>query len=212
MDFLIPILVLAVLLLVLGLQSLRARLKWLSCGSGARTDGSRSRSRSCSILRRPSPPPSRPCRRRAGRRASRAPRVAAAARIVTLEAEPEPVGEEGRPAPSESLGGLFERLVAGRLLIWLGGIALVLAAVFLIRYSIDIGLVTPAARMAGAGLFGLILVGAGEYARHGRLADDPRVAQALAGAGIAVLYATCYGSYRLHALIDAQAASGRMLR
>jgi uncharacterized membrane protein len=65
--------------------------------------------------------------------------------------------------------------------------------------------------MIGAGLFGLILVGAGEYARSGRLADDPRIAQALAGAGIAVLYATFYGSYRLHALIDSQAASAAML-
>ena len=101
--------------------------------------------------------------------------------------------------------------MAGRLLIWLGGIALVLAAVFLIRYSIEIGLMTPAARMVAAGLFGLILIGAAEYARRGRLADDPRIAQALAGAGIAVLYATFYGSYRLHALIDSQVASAAML-
>src|SRR5215203_942326 len=49
--------------------------------------------------------------------------------------------EAEQPAERETLGGLFERLVAGRLLIWLGGIALVAAAVFLIRYSIDF--VTP---------------------------------------------------------------------
>ncbi|HTU10206.1 MAG TPA: DUF2339 domain-containing protein [Allosphingosinicella sp.] len=127
----------------------------------------------------------------------------AEAEAALADAEPEAVRPE---QPRETLGGLFERLVAGKLLIWLGGIALVLAAIFLIRYSIEVGLITPAARMAGAGLFGLALVGAGEYARRGRFADDPRIAQALVGAGIAVLYATIYGTHSLYALIDSRAA------
>jgi len=38
---------------------------------------------------------------------------------------------------------VFESLVGGRLLIWVGGIALVVAAVFLIRFTIDIGLIGP---------------------------------------------------------------------
>ncbi|HEV7661518.1 MAG TPA: DUF2339 domain-containing protein [Allosphingosinicella sp.] len=195
MEFLIPILLLAVLLLFLANQSLRTRLIRLELRLDALEDGAPS----------PVPPPLH----------SPAKTEPAPARPqpVAFEwtPEPAPAVEEGAPAPAETLGGLFERLVAGRLLIWLGGIALVLAAVFLIRYSIDIGLMTPAARMVAAGLFGLVLIGAGEYARGGRLADDPRIAQALAGAGIAVLYATFYGSYRLHALIDSQVASAAML-
>ena len=112
----------------------------------------------------------------------------------------------------ETLGGLFERLVAGRMLIWLGGIALVAAAVFLIRYSIEIGLVTPELRMIAAALFGFALLAMGEYARAGRLlSDDPRFAQAFVGAGLAVLYLTTYGSHVLHALIDAPTASALML-
>ena len=104
-------------------------------------------------------------------------------------------------------GGLFERLVAGRLLIWLGGIALVAAAVFLIRYSIEIGLVTPELRMIAAAVFGLVLLGLGEYARAGRLlSDDPRIAQALVGAGLVTLYATAYGSHILYGLIGAGVA------
>jgi uncharacterized membrane protein len=130
------------------------------------------------------------------------------------EALPEdaPPGETAHhaPAPQESMGVLFERLVAGKLLIWLGGIALVVAAIFLIRYSIEVGLITPAARMVGAGLFGLALLGAGEYARRGRFADDPRIAQALVGAGIAVLYATVYGSNVLYGLLDNRFAFGAM--
>jgi uncharacterized membrane protein len=120
--------------------------------------------------------------------------------------EPAPLHEE----PHETLGGLFERWVAGRLLIWLGGIALVLAAIFLIRYSIEVGLITPAARMVGAGLFGLTLLAIGEWARVGRLADDPRIAQALVGAGLAILYATIYGSQILYALIGSRTAFAGM--
>jgi uncharacterized membrane protein len=200
MDFLIPILLLAVLLLFLANGTLRvrlARLEWrLRALEDALEEGAPAPAPASAeaVEAAPAPAPERP-------------------RPVAFEWQPEPepaLAEEAR-APSETLGGLFERLVAGRLLIWLGGIALVLAAVFLIRYSIDIGLMTPAARMVAAGLFGLILIGAGEYARKGRLADDPRIAQALAGAGIAVLYATFYGSYRLHALIDSQIASAAML-
>jgi hypothetical protein len=124
--------------------------------------------------------------------------------VITLEPEPETQGE--------TLGALFERLVGGRLLIWLGGIALVVAAIYLIRYSIEIGLMTPETRMIGAAAFGLLLLGLGEYARKGRLlADDQRIAQALVGAGIAVLYATAYGSHILYGLIDTAAASSAML-
>lgn len=130
--------------------------------------------------------------------------------IVTFDWQPDGVIEE-EAARGETLGGLFERLVAGRLLIWLGGVALVLAAVFLIRYSIEIGLVTPALRMIAAGLFGLVLLAAGEYARGARFGDEPRIAQALVGAGIAVLYATAYGSHVLYALLGAGQASAAMV-
>jgi uncharacterized membrane protein len=117
---------------------------------------------------------------------------------------------EEAPGPRESLGGLFERMVAGRLLVWLGGIALVLAAIFLIRYSIEMGLVTPAARMTGAALFGFVLLAAAEVARM-RFADDERIAQALAGAGLATLYAAPYGSYALYQLIGSGTASAAMI-
>lgn len=137
--------------------------------------------------------------------------------VATADPAPMPEPEaapEAAPSPepteSETLGALFERLVGGRLLIWLGGIALVAAAVYLIRYSIEIGLVTPALRMAAAGLFGMLLLGAAEAARW-KMADDPRIAQALAGAGIAVLYATAYGSHILYDLLGPEAASAAMV-
>jgi uncharacterized membrane protein len=128
--------------------------------------------------------------------------------------QPEPKAAPSEPplplAERETFGALFERLVAGKLLIWLGGIALVVAAIYLIRYSIELGLVTPALRMTAAAGFGLALIVAGEAARW-KMADDPRIAQALVGAGIAVLYAAAYGTHVLYGLIGAGAASAAML-
>lgn len=121
--------------------------------------------------------------------------------------------DTGKPAPAptrETLAGFFERFVGGRLLIWIGGIALAVAGMFLVRHSID--LVTPEARMIVAALLGLALIGAGEYARGGRLlADDPRIAQALVGAGVVILYAAAYGSHLLFELIGSGTAAVLML-
>ncbi|HEY0044547.1 MAG TPA: DUF2339 domain-containing protein [Allosphingosinicella sp.] len=128
----------------------------------------------------------------------------------TLSAPPEPLPPveihapepPEAPEPEETLGGLFERFVGGRLLVWAGGIALAVAGIFLVRYSIEIGLITPGIRMVMAAVFGLVLLAAAEFARSrpsGLL--DPRTGQALAGAGILVLYATVYGSLTLYGLV-----------
>jgi hypothetical protein len=111
-----------------------------------------------------------------------------------------------------TLGGFFERWVGGRLMIWVGGIALAVAGVLLVRYSIQIGLITPRVQMGMATLFGLLLIALGEFARS--RADwslDRRVAQSLVGAGIFVLYATAYGSLVLHHLIGNGTAFGLMV-
>ncbi|MGZ8353388.1 MAG: DUF2339 domain-containing protein [Allosphingosinicella sp.] len=128
------------------------------------------------------------------------------------EPEPEHEPEASPSSPRESLGGFFERWVGGRLMIWVGGIALAVAGVLLVRYSVQIGLVTPPVQMGLAALFGLLLLGFGEYARsRADWALDRRVAQALVGAGIFVLYATVYGSLVLHQLIGNSAAFALMV-
>jgi uncharacterized membrane protein len=126
-------------------------------------------------------------------------------------AEPKPEAEA--PAPErETLGGFFERWVGGRLMIWVGGVALAVAGVLLVRYSIQIGLITPPVQMGMAALFGLLLLGLGEFARsRADWTGDRRVAQALVGAGIFVLYATAYGSLVLHHLIGNGTAFGLMV-
>ena len=140
--------------------------------------------------------------------------IAGARSSGPADPDPGPGGEAGAPPrpARETLASLFEQLVGGRLLIWIGGIALVVAGFFLIRHTIEIGLVTPELRMIAAALFGLLLLAGGEYARGRRfLADEPRIAQALVGAGIAVLYATAYGSWYLYGQIGGETASVLML-
>ncbi|MEA3064639.1 MAG: hypothetical protein QOJ27_1085 [Sphingomonadales bacterium] len=135
--------------------------------------------------------------------------------LLPERAEPEPAPEpapEPEPLRRETLGGFFERWVGGRLMIWVGGVALAVAGVLLVRYSVQIGLITPPVQMGLAALFGLVLLALGELARS--RADwilDRRVAQALVGAGIFVLYATAYGSLVLHHLIGNGAAFGLMV-
>jgi uncharacterized membrane protein len=113
------------------------------------------------------------------------------------EAEPAPVREKLT----------LEALIGGKLPIWVGSIALILSAFFLVRYSIEQGLLGPGVRSLMAAIFGLGLLAASEAARRiPRFADDPRVGQALAGAGIASLYGTLYMAGQLYALISPTAA------
>lgn len=93
--------------------------------------------------------------------------------------------------------------VFGRLLpIWAGGITLAVAGFFLVRYSIELGLLTPAVRVLLSFLFGLGLLGAAELAyRQEHRLKDPRVRQALAGAGLATLYAGFLLAGRFYGLI-----------
>jgi uncharacterized membrane protein len=133
---------------------------------------------------------------------------------VPLEAPapPEPPGPAYTERELENLGGIFERFVGGRLLIWIGGIALAVAGLFLVRHSIEIGLITPPVRMLMAAAFGLLLVGAGEYSRsRPDSALDERVAQSLVGAGVLVLYATAYGAHVLYGLLSMGTASALMV-
>jgi len=88
----------------------------------------------------------------------------------------------------------FEELFGRRLPIWAGGITLAVAGVLIVKYAIDIGLFarvfTPGVQAICGLLFGFGLIGGAELAYRKRdRVDDPRVAQALSGAGISTLYA-----------------------
>ena len=125
-----------------------------------------------------------------------------AARVITGAERPTRAAQPpARTAPSRPPINL-ESLIGGSLPIWIGGAALVLAGFFLVRYSIESGLLGPATRTVLAALFGLALIAASEAARRlPATAEDPRVAQVLAGAGVASLYGTLYMAAALYHLI-----------
>lgn len=101
----------------------------------------------------------------------------------------------------------FEDLFGRLLPIWAGGVTLAAAGFFLVRWSIDAGLLTPTVRVLLAGLFGIALVAGAEAAfRWRERVADPRVAQALAGAGLATLYAAFYLAGSAYGLIGSSLA------
>ena len=133
-------------------------------------------------------------------------RPAAPAAPLSVPPEPEAPVRPRFEMPS------FEALVGGRLPVWVGGAALVLAGVFLVRLSIESGLLTPSIRTVLAGLFALLLLAGGEVARRlPATRDDPRIAQVLAGAGIASAYATLYLAADAYDLVSPIAGFAIML-
>lgn len=96
-------------------------------------------------------------------------------------------------APTQSL----EQRLGARAFVWLGGITLALAAIFLVRYSIEQGYLSPTVRVVLAAVFGLGLIVGGDRLR-GR---DDRVAQALTAAGAAALYGALFSAVALYGLV-----------
>lgn len=119
-------------------------------------------------------------------------------------ASPEPALAPQSPSPSRPpvTSRVFEELFGSRLPIWAGGVTLAVAGFFLVKYSIDTGLLSPGVRVLLALLFGLLLIAGAEISRRvPALARDPRVAQALAGAGVAVAYIAVLIAANLYGLI-----------
>jgi uncharacterized membrane protein len=85
-----------------------------------------------------------------------------------------------------------------------GAITLALAAVFLVRYSIDEGYLSPQVRVVLAALFGFGLIAGAEKVRP----RDDRVAQAMAAAGVAALYGALFAAVALYGMISPVAAGG----
>ncbi|MBN9789026.1 DUF2339 domain-containing protein [Pseudonocardia sp. TMWB2A] len=111
------------------------------------------------------------------------------------------------PTPAKGFSFSFEELFGRQLPIWAGGITLAVAGVLIVKYAIDAGLLTPWARIIGGLLFGAILIAGAELVyRKEALVDDPRVRQALAGAGIATLYASILMAHNGFGLIGPFAA------
>ncbi len=106
------------------------------------------------------------------------------------------------PLPQAPPG--FEERVGTRWVVWLGGLTLALGGFFMVRYSIDAGLLGPGVRTLLGGAFALALLAAGEWTRRKEnssaiaalpIANIPAI---LTAAGTAVAFATVYAAYALY--------------
>ena len=120
---------------------------------------------------------------------------------------PAPRAEGAGPARPTGEAHDVERALASRWLVWLGGLAVALSAVFLFSYAVEQGWLGPATRV-GLGLaLGGALIAGGEWVHRrplARLADAAGadyVPQALTASGVFALYASIYAAHALYALI-----------
>jgi uncharacterized membrane protein len=118
-------------------------------------------------------------------------------------AAPPPLPPPMRPMPPAAEPG-FEERIGTRWVVWIGGLTLALGGFFLVRYTIDAGLLGPGVRTILGGLFALALLGAGEWTRRQEsiaeietlpIANIPAI---LTAAGTAVAFATVYAAYALY--------------
>lgn len=129
--------------------------------------------------------------------------------------QPPPVEAPVPPAPPTPprAGESLETKIGARWTVLVGGLALALGAVFLVRYSIEQGLLGPGARIALGFLLALVLFAAGEWLRRQdralalpdafAKADVPAI---LTGAGGIALFATIYAAHALYGFIGPGAA------
>ena len=124
---------------------------------------------------------------------------------------PPPQPPPRRPAPPPAAPPKppfdWESLVGVKLFSWVAAVALVVAAVLFLRYSIDHGWLTPPLRMAIGLLTGIGLLVACELKAARRY---PVTANALDGAAIAVLFSTFFAAHSLWKLVPAIPTFGLM--
>ncbi len=117
--------------------------------------------------------------------------------MVMVEADPAPVVDAAPVVPEPAAPKDFEGRLGGRIYGWLGGIALALAGIFLVKYSIEQGWLSPAVRVGLGIVFGLVLLGVAQWMRT----QSNNLGQALTAASVAVLYASLFSATALYDLL-----------
>jgi hypothetical protein len=134
--------------------------------------------------------------------------------METASPEPEPAPPYIPPPPAPprppkpAFAFDWENLVGVKLFSWIAGVALVLAAVFFLKYSVEHGFLSPTIRATLGILTGTALLVICEM----RVARGYAfTANAMHGAGIAILYATLFAVHALWHLLPAGAVFFLML-
>lgn len=97
----------------------------------------------------------------------------------------------------------LERQIATRFPVWIGGTCLVFAAFFMIQYSIEQSVLSVPLRLIISSSFGILLMLSSVIiSLRPKIANGKNIRQALAGAGIAVLYLSIFAATNLYALLS----------
>jgi uncharacterized membrane protein len=129
--------------------------------------------------------------------------IAAAAPIAP---PPSPAAPPPSLPPARPRMSLEERL-GTQWAVWVGGVALALGGVFLVRYTIEAGLLGPGVRIILGALLAAALIAVGEWARRTeRLAGmsglpSAHIPSILTAAGTTIAYADVYAAYALYDFI-----------
>jgi uncharacterized membrane protein len=116
-----------------------------------------------------------------------------------------PTPSPPRPAPPAMT---LEQRLGTQWAVWVGGLALALGGIFLVRYSIEQGWLGPRVRVALAAVLATALIAASEWARRTqrlfRIANLPNanIPSILVAAGTTVAYADVYAAHALYGFIS----------
>src|SRR5262249_29516227 len=132
----------------------------------------------------------------------------AATPAETAAPPPEPEQAAAPPAGPTAPSMSLEERLGTQWAVWVGGIAVALGGIFLVRYTIEQGLIGPGVRIILAAILAAALIVAGEWARRSerlsgigalRIADVPSI---LTAAGTTVAYADVYAAYGLYGFLS----------
>ncbi|MFM9848348.1 MAG: DUF2339 domain-containing protein [Hyphomicrobiaceae bacterium] len=127
----------------------------------------------------------------------------------------EPIEESAVPTitPSEEIAGAagprtsLEERLGTRWAVWVGGLALGLGGLLLVRYSIEQGFFGPGARIVMGALFAAALIAAGEWFRRTERAlpidtiPSAHIPSVLTAAGTVAAFGTIYAAHALYEFI-----------
>ncbi len=114
-----------------------------------------------------------------------------------------PTDGAASPKPRRSL----EERLGTRWAVWVGGLALALGGILMVRYSIEQGIFGPGARILFGALLALILVGAGEWLRRDARGvvvpglEAAHIPSILTAAGTVTAFGTVYAAHALYGFI-----------
>ena len=118
-----------------------------------------------------------------------------------------PLAKPAKPARD------LEELIGTRWAVWVGGLALAVGGLFLVRYSIEAGVFGPRVRLTMAAVFAMLLIAAGEALRRGVLMPKSVMDRieglpvahaplALTAAGVVSVFGTVYAAYAVYGFMS----------